>query len=56
MNGGTLNFLALYISSILESLNFFGARLLKKRVIRIGFCGFLGPIRATIRGYYKDLI
>ena len=31
MNGGTLKFLALYIRSILESLNFWGARLLKKR-------------------------
>ena len=31
MNGGTLNFLALYIGSILESLKLLGARLLKKR-------------------------
>ena len=31
VNGGTLNFLALYISSILGSLTLFGARLLKKR-------------------------
>ena len=44
MDGGTLNFLA--ISSILESLNFFGARLLKKRVLDLGVIwgdlGFLG--------------
>ena len=34
MNGITLNFLALYISSIFESLSFLGARLLKKRPSR----------------------
>ena len=35
MNGGTLNFLALYISSILESLNFLGPVVEQERDLRV---------------------